>query len=58
LWRLIRDLSQGRAAGAERSIERCLACPGRAAAGSNQFGAFASDTLMKLGLLGTIIGSS
>src|SRR3981189_3771913 len=24
--------------------------------GSNQFGAFASDTLMKLGLLGTIIG--
>ena len=41
-----------------RRIDQTLLLRGLAGRlrGSNQFGAFASDTLMKLGLLGTIIG--
>jgi hypothetical protein len=54
----IRDLVakaalQGRARLDQTLLLRVLADRLR---GSNQFGAFASDTLMKLGLLGTIIG--
>ena len=41
-----------------RKLDQTLLLRGLASRlrGSNQFGAFASDTLMKLGLLGTIIG--
>ena len=44
--------------GEEHRLDQTLLLRGLAGRlrGSNQFGAFASDTLMKLGLLGTIIG--
>jgi hypothetical protein len=54
----IRDLTvKARLQGAQR-LDQTLLLRGLAGRlrGSNQFGAFASDTLMKLGLLGTIIG--
>jgi hypothetical protein len=54
----IHDLAvKARLQGAQR-LDQTLLLRGLAGRlrGSNQFGAFASDTLMKLGLLGTIIG--
>src|SRR5205085_3178949 len=54
----IRDLAVKARLQGPRRIDQTLLLRGLASRlrGSNQFGAFASDTLMKLGLLGTIIG--
>ena len=54
----IRDLAVKARLQGSRKIDQTLLLRGLAGRlrGSNQFGAFASDTLMKLGLLGTIIG--
>jgi hypothetical protein len=54
----IRDLAVKARLQGPRRIDQSLLLRGLAGRlrGSNQFGAFASDTLMKLGLLGTIIG--
>jgi hypothetical protein len=54
----IRDLAVKARLQGSRKIDQTLLLRGLASRlrGSNQFGAFASDTLMKLGLLGTIIG--
>lgn len=54
----IRDLALKAQAPGARLLDQTLLLRGLAARlrGSNQFGAFASDTLMKLGLVGTIIG--
>lgn len=54
----IRDLITKAALQGARSLDQTLLLRVLAdrLRGSNQFGAFASDTLMKLGLLGTIIG--
>ena len=54
----IRDLAVKARLQGFRKLDQTLLLRGLASRlrGSNQFGAFASDTLMKLGLLGTIIG--
>jgi MotA/TolQ/ExbB proton channel family len=54
----IRDLTLKAQMQGERRLDQTLLLRGLAdrLRGSNGFGAFASDTLMKLGLLGTIIG--
>src|ERR1700704_5502459 len=54
----IRDLAVKARLQGSRRLDQTLLLRGLASRlrGSNQFGAFASDTLMKLGLLGTIIG--
>ena len=54
----IRDLVQKARAQEAQRLDQTLLLRGLAdrMRGSNRFGAFASDTLMKLGLLGTIIG--
>ena len=53
----IRDLAtKARLQGPSGSNRPCCCGLASRLRGSNQFGAFASDTLMKLGLLGTIIG--
>jgi hypothetical protein len=54
----IRDLAVKARLQGPRRLDQTLLLRGLAGRlrGSNQFGAFASDTLMKLGLLGTIIG--
>jgi biopolymer transport protein ExbB/TolQ len=54
----IRDLAVKAALQGPRRLDQMLLLRGLAARlrGSNQFGAFASDTLMKLGLAGTVIG--
>ncbi|MBR1197836.1 MotA/TolQ/ExbB proton channel family protein [Bradyrhizobium sp. AUGA SZCCT0240] len=54
----IRDLAVKARLQGSRKLDQTLLLRGLASRlrGSNQFGAFASDTLMKLGLLGTIIG--
>ena len=54
----IRDLAVKARLQGSRKIDQTLLLRGLASRlrGSNQFGAFASDTLIKLGLLGTIIG--
>ncbi len=54
----IRDLATKAQMQGERRLDQTLLLRGLAdrLRGSNGFGAFASDTLMKLGLLGTIIG--
>ena len=54
----IRDLAVKAELQGARRLDQMLLLRGLAARlrGSNQFGAFASDTLMKLGLTGTIIG--
>jgi hypothetical protein len=54
----IRDLVLKAQAQGDRRLDQTLLLRGLAdrLRGSNGFGAFASDTLMKLGLLGTIIG--
>ncbi len=54
----IRDLAIKARLQGPRKLDQTLLLRGLAGRlrGSNQFGAFASDTLMKLGLLGTIIG--
>ena len=54
----IRDLAEKARAQGARRLDQTLLLRGLAdrLRGSNGFGAFASDSLMKLGLLGTIIG--
>ena len=54
----IRDLARKAATQGERRLDQTLLLRNLAdrMRGSNSFGSFASDTLMKLGLLGTIIG--
>jgi hypothetical protein len=54
----IRDLAVKARLQGPRRLDQTLLLRGLAGRlrGSNQFGAFASDTLMKLGLLGTIVG--
>jgi hypothetical protein len=54
----IRDLAVKARLQGPRRLDQTLLLRGLAGRlrGSNQFGSFASDTLMKLGLLGTIIG--
>ncbi len=54
----IRDLAQKADLGRSRQLDQSLLLRGFAVRlrGSNRFGAFASDTLMKLGLVGTIVG--
>jgi hypothetical protein len=54
----IHDLTVKARLQGQRRLDQTLLLRGLAGRlrGSNQFGAFASDTLMKLGLLGTIIG--
>ena len=54
----VRDLTLKAQAQGARLLDQTLLLRGLAARlrGSNGFGAFASDTLMKLGLIGTIVG--
>ena len=54
----IRDLAQKAELQGARRLDQALLLRGFAVRlrGSNQFGAFASDALMKLGLVGTIVG--